>query len=152
MTKHMSITYSFNVTSPKPAEEVFDYLADLRNLPEWDPETATTEQTSVGEAARVGATFHVVGVRKLRQDPRMDYELVELERPRRIVARGTTSEVDGVDTYTISPTADGGSEVVYATQIELKGISKLFAPVVGILVNRSGEKTRVGLERTLNPV
>ncbi|MEJ7824014.1 MAG: SRPBCC family protein [Solirubrobacteraceae bacterium] len=147
----MSITYSFSVTSPKRAEEVFDYLADLRNLPEWDPETATTEQTSVGEVARVGATFHVAA-RKFRQDARMDYELVELERPRRIVARGTTSGVDGVDTYTISPTADGGSEVVYATQIELKGMYKLVAPVAGILVNRSGEKTRVGLERTLNPV
>lgn len=147
----MSITYSFTVTSPKPAEEVFDYLADLRNLPSWDPETDAVEMTSEGEAACVGATFRLVKEIKFAADVVMDYEVIELERPHRIVARGTRSGVSGVDTLTVTPTAGGGSEVVYDTDIELKGAVKLVKPVAGVGVNRSGEKTRKGLERSLNP-
>ncbi|MDP2712255.1 MAG: SRPBCC family protein [Solirubrobacteraceae bacterium] len=145
----MSTSYSFTVTSPKPADEVFDYIADLRNLPEWDPETEATEQVSEGDAVRVGATFRV-DVRRFGLTASLNYALVELEHPRRIVARGTSNAVDGVDTFTISPTADGGSEVAYATEIELKGVSKIAKPIAAAITNRSGEKTRAGLEQTLN--
>lgn len=146
----MSISHSFTVTSPKPAEEVFDYLADLRNVPEWDPETRGAEQTSAGDAASVGATFRLRVGRWAALSASMDYELVELERPRRIVARGDSGLGGGVDTLTISPTATGGSEVVYATEVEPKGFGKLMTPIAGTVVNRSGERTRAGLERTLN--
>jgi uncharacterized protein YndB with AHSA1/START domain len=143
----MSISYSFSVETPKPAQDVFEYLADLRNLAEWDPEINATWQTGKGEATSVGATFRVEAARNRNA---MDYELVELEPPRRIVARATSNWVDGIDTLTVSPTADGGTEVVYATEIELKSVLKVLAPLLRGFVDRSGEKTRVGLDRTLN--
>lgn len=147
----MSTEYSFTVATPKPVEEVFDLLADLRNLPTWDPEIDAVEMTSAGEAARVGATFRLTRTRKLAPDVVMDYEIIELERPRRIVARATSSQVSGVDTFTVSPTAVGGAEVHYETDIELKGLNKLATPLVGAAVGSSGNKTREGLERALNP-
>lgn len=146
----MSISYSFTVTTSMPAEEVFDYVADLRNLATWDPETTMVEQTSEGEPTGVGATFRLRIERWLVPDTTLDYEVVEFERPRRVVARATGEGVDGVDTFTVSPTGDGGSAVVYATEIELTGVAKLTKPIAGAAVKRSGEKTRAGLERALN--
>lgn len=142
--------YSFTVTSRKPAEEVFDYLADMRNLADWDPETDVVKQISEGEPTRVGATFRLGIERRLMPDTTLNYEVVEFERPHRIVARATGDGVEGVDTFTVSPTGDGGSEVVYATEIELTGAGKLAKPIAGPAVKRSGEKTRAGLERVLN--
>ena len=68
------------------------------------------------------------------------YEIIELERPRRIVARGTSSQVSGVDTFTVSPTPVGGSEVLYETDIELSGLSKLATPLVGAAVARQARE------------
>lgn len=147
----MSKSYSFTITSPQPAEEVFEYLADLRNVPEWDPETERMELISDGDPVQVGATFRLDVARKLPPKVTMEYELIELERPHRIVARGTSPHGGGVDTYTISETADGGSEIVYTTEIELSGIGKVATPFADFAIGRSGEKTRKGLERTLNP-
>lgn len=107
--------------------------------------------TSAGEAARVGATFRLTLRKKFMPDVKMDYEIIELDRPRRIVARGVSSQVSGVDTLTITPTAVGGAEVRYETVIELSGASKLATPLVGAAVKSSGEKTREGLARALNP-
>lgn len=146
----MAISYDFTVTSPKPAEEVFDYLADLRNLADWDPETDVVEQVSEGEPARVGATFRLGVERRFMPDLKLSYEVVEFQRAHRIAFRATGRGVDGVDTFTVRPTADGGSEVVYATQIELTGAMKLATPIAGAATKRSGEKTRAGLERVLN--
>jgi len=148
----MATECSFTVKAPKPVEEVFDLLlADLRNLPTWDPEIDAVEMTSEGEVARVGATFRLTRERRLAPDVVMDYEIIELERPRRIVARATSSQVSGVDTFTVSPTAAGGAEVLYDTDIEPKGLAKLATPVVGAAVNSSGNGSRDGLERALTP-
>jgi uncharacterized protein YndB with AHSA1/START domain len=147
----MATQYSFTVTTPKPVEEVFDLVADLRRLPSWDPETNAVEQTSDGDAAQVGARFRVTGrKRKLIPETTMDYEIMEFERPHRIVARGTADEGSGVDTFTFRALPEGGSEVVYETAIELKGVGKVVAPLAGVLVRRSGDKTRAGLEQALN--
>lgn len=145
----MSYSYSFTVTTPKPAEEVFDYLADMRNLPEWDPEVAAAWQTGGGEAVRVDAAFRLEVARGYPPRPGIDYQVVELERPSRIVARGVSRVIDGVDTYTIAPEG-GGSKVTYASEIDIKGLAKVLSPWVRRTINRSGEKTRQGLERTLN--
>lgn len=144
----ISIDHSFTVTSPKPPEHVFDYLADLSNLADWDPETKATEQMSDGDPVRVGATFTLRLAEKLGAAA-MEYEILELERPRRIVIRGSSETGGGVDTYTISPTADGGSEVVYETEIELTGLGKLTMPLASVAVKRSAKKTQAGLERAI---
>lgn len=145
----MSIEYSFTVTSPRSAEDVYDYLADLNNLPEWDPETKEAKQTSEGEAQRVGARFRLRAGRWLGTGG-MGYEVVELERPHRIVARGDSALGGGTDTFTIRSSDDGGSEVVYTTQVKVKGLGRIATPVARTMVNRSGERTRRGLAEALN--
>ena len=49
---------SKTVFIPRPAEEVFTYLADFSNTAEWDPGVDRVEQVS-GDGAGPGASFDV---------------------------------------------------------------------------------------------
>ena len=50
--------YVVHVRTPMPAAEAFEYMADLRNSPEWDPGVDRVEQVT-GNGAGPGAAFDV---------------------------------------------------------------------------------------------
>jgi hypothetical protein len=52
-------TFQNTVTIARPADKVFAFLADLRNIPKWNYAVERTVQTSPGPAG-VGATYRQV--------------------------------------------------------------------------------------------
>jgi hypothetical protein len=56
-------------------EEVFDFLVDLRNAPQWEPNCPEVEKTSAGPVGK-GTTF-----RAKKGMARLESEIVEFERP-----------------------------------------------------------------------
>jgi uncharacterized protein YndB with AHSA1/START domain len=111
-----------SVTIDKPREEVFDYLADIANHPEFSDhylkDWRLTRVESVGQGA--GARF--------RRDKRFDrfgwedMTFIEVARPYRIVAAGRGGKFNRNKTYTtwtLSPSG-GGTRVEYTTEIEPK--------------------------------
>jgi uncharacterized protein YndB with AHSA1/START domain len=110
------------ITIGRPREEVFDYLADIANHPEFTDhflkDWHLTRIDSVGRGA--GARF--------RYDKRLDrfgwadMTFIEVERPFRIVAAGRGGKFNRNKTYTtwtLSPSG-GGTRVEYTTEIEPK--------------------------------
>jgi uncharacterized protein YndB with AHSA1/START domain len=110
------------ITIGRPREEVFDYLADIANHPEFSDhflkDWHLTRIDSVGRGA--GARF--------RYDKRLDrfgwadMTFIEVERPFRIVAAGRGGKFNRNKTYTtwtLSPSG-GGTRVEYTTEIEPK--------------------------------
>lgn len=141
--------YNATVSSTRPADEVFAYLADFRSVAEWDPSIAEATHTNDGEPIQVGAQFHVV-TSMLGRDTPMEYETVALERPNRIQLRGENSSAVSTDTITI--TASGtGCEVTYDAEIELKGVRKVAEPAMRVALGRLGDKAKSGLAAKLNP-
>ena len=137
-------SYSATVPSPRPADEVFAYLADFRTVAEWDP--SITESTRLDDAPGigVGARYEVVTEMAGRQVP-MEYRTVELERPARIVLRGENDSAVSIDTISIAPRPDGGCDVTYEADIELKGARKVGEPVMQVALRRLGTKAEEGL-------
>ena len=43
-------TYTDMISSPRPPEEVFDYMATFSNVAEWDPTAAEASQTASAAA------------------------------------------------------------------------------------------------------
>jgi uncharacterized protein YndB with AHSA1/START domain len=108
------------ITIGRPREEVFDYLADIANHPEFCDhylkDWHLTRVDSVGRGA--GARF--------RRDKRFDrfgwedMTFIAVERPRRIVAAGRGGKFNRNLTYTtwtLSSTS-GGTEVEHTTESE----------------------------------
>jgi uncharacterized membrane protein len=79
-------TYVENVIRiERPREEVFAFLADLENLPSWDPAIETTRKTSPSSVG-VGTTY-----RQIRSAPERTEETLEVttfDPPRRLIVDG----------------------------------------------------------------
>ena len=111
-----------HVLIDRPREEVFDYLADIANHPEFSDhylkDWRLTRVESVGQGA--GARF--------RRDKRLDrfgwedMTFIDVQRPFRIVAAGRGGKFNRNKTYTtwtLSPSG-GGTKVEHTTEIEPK--------------------------------
>ena len=144
-------SYSATVSSQQPADQVFAYLADFRSIEEWDPSVTSSVHVNGDDPITLGAIFTVTTGRMLSKVV-LDYETVELTRPRRIVLRGENGSMVSIDTITIADREDSGSDVTYGAQIELKGVRRIVEPAMQLGLKRLGDKARQGLEEKLNSV
>ena len=69
------IQHAFQTTVARSPEAVFDFLVDLRNAPQWEPNCQQVENTSDGPLGN-GTTF-----RAKKGMGRLDSEIIEFERP-----------------------------------------------------------------------
>ena len=76
-------TYRTEIDSPRSPGEVFEYLATFSNARDWDPSVAEAEPLSAGRA-EVGSVYRL-GVRTAGRVVPLDYEVVALDRPHRVV-------------------------------------------------------------------
>lgn len=128
-------------TSLSP-EEAFDYMTDLRNFAEWDPGVTSSEKVGAGDVEK-GSAFDVVA-----SGTNLTYVLVEYDRPKKAIAEANTARLRSYDIIEIEAT-DGGSVVTYDATLELKGIFKLFSPVLALMFDRIGAKADEGLQAAL---
>jgi uncharacterized protein YndB with AHSA1/START domain len=77
------IEHEFRTTVAQSPEEVFDFLVDLRNAPQWEPNCQEVVKTSDGSIGK-GTTFRVK-----KGMGRLESEIVEFERPARFASRDT---------------------------------------------------------------
>ena len=112
---------SVSIVVSAPPEQVFDYLADIANHPEFTDHFLVdwhlTRIDSVGQGA--GARFRIKapGNRFSWQD----VTLAELERPHRIVEVGRTGKNNRIRTlgvYELAPAAAGATRVRYTLQTQ----------------------------------
>ena len=139
--------YTGTVTSPRPIEEVFDYLADFSRVTDWDPSSVKSlalDRTEPRKGSRYAVTSRFLG----REVP-LTYETVELERPDRVVLRGESDSVVSVDEISFRKLADGGTEVTYYADLRLKGARKLVDPVFGFFFRRLCERARARMHEVL---
>jgi len=106
------VTASTNVA--RPQEEVFEYLRDMANLPEFTDHFLTgwhlTREDPVGVGA--GARFHIEA--PLNRFSWCDLTYVEVEHPWRIVARGRGGKMNRIRalvTFTLTQPSRGITKV-----------------------------------------
>ena len=108
-----------SVVIARPREEVFDYLVDIANHPEFSDHFMQhfrlTRVDSVGKGA--GARFHLDA--PLARFSWGDMTFVEVERPYRIVAVGRGGKFNRIATttiWTLDPAAGRGTRVEVMTE------------------------------------
>lgn len=115
------------VTTDKPVEKVFAYLADFTTTTQWDPGTVRTTRTS-GEGG-AGTVYHNVS-RFAGRETELDYTVVEREENVRIALEGRNRTVTAHDLMTFTSTPTGGTEVRYIADFDFG----LLTPLVGLLM------------------
>ena len=126
-------------------ERAFELAADFGRLAEWDPSVVSSEWRDDGMA--VGAVCDVEA-RFLGNRPRIEYELVELDPPRRAVYRATASAMTSVDSVVVDPS--GGTSVTFSASIRFSGLLRLVSPLLGLILRRQSQESAEALRRALS--
>jgi uncharacterized membrane protein len=117
----------------RPVEEVFDYVADQRNEPIYNPQMLQSEKITDGPIG-VGTRFRAVA-KSGRRAVEMLIEVTEFQRPGRLGSRTTMSSV-GVDGgLTFEPVA-GATRMSWSWKVSPRGPLRLLGPLVARLGRR----------------
>jgi uncharacterized protein YndB with AHSA1/START domain len=112
----------------RPVEEVFDFVADQRNEPTYNPDMLVSEKLT-GAPIGVGSRFRaVVGSGRRQVEMRIDY--TAFDRPNLIASttRMSAADFSGTLTFTATPV---GTLLRWSWQVRPKGVMRLMAPVFG---------------------
>ena len=139
--------YTGTIHTPKPADEVYDFMADFTTVERWDPTVSEAKRIGnqePGKGARYSVTFEFAG-----RENTFEYETIEAERPNRLLLRADSGTVTSLDEITVREVR-GGTELVYDAKLEPKGLAKVAGPLLGLLFKRLGDNAAKGLARELN--
>jgi Polyketide cyclase / dehydrase and lipid transport len=124
------IEHDFETTVARSPEEVFDFLADLRNAPQWEPNCRRVEKTSDGPVGK-GTTF-----RAKKGAARLQSEIVEFERPMHFASRDTgRGMVCGVDFR--CDAENGGTHVTGKLWMQPHGPMRALVPLMRLRMKRA---------------
>lgn len=130
----------------RPIEEVFDFVADESNEPQYNPKMTHAEKVSPGPIG-VGTTFRSV-MTGIGRDAEMTIEFTEFDRPRRIAETTHMSNMEINGVLLFEPTRDG-TRMKWIWNLEPRRLYRLLGP----LVRRIGERQELAiwtsLKRTL---
>ncbi len=130
----------------RPVDEVFDFVADERNEPRYNPQMRRAEQTSAGPIG-VGSTFCAESTSRGRP-VEMTITYTDYERPRRLTSATHLSTMDIQGTLTFDPVPEG-TQMRWSWELEARGILKLMTPVVILIGRRQEQSIWTGLKRYL---
>ncbi len=135
------------LSSTKPPQEVFDYLADFANTAQWDPGITAARRLDdgpigVGNRFEIDASFFGRTITML-------YQTTLFEPPERFVVRGESSSIVSVDAITVEPQGSG-SLITYDAELTLRGALEAFDPALALGFNKVANKALLGLSAALS--
>jgi uncharacterized protein YndB with AHSA1/START domain len=130
----------------RPVEEVFDFVADERNEPRYNPRMLRAEKLSPGPVG-LGSRFRA----EMRTRPRpmeMTTEFTGYERPRRLASTTRMSRMDIRGTLSFDP-VPGGTRMRWSWELEPHGLLKLMTPLASPIGARGERAIWTSLKRLL---
>jgi len=121
----------------RPVEVVFDYVADQRNEPQYNPRMVRAEKVTEGPVGKGTRFSSAIMSRGHPAD--MVIELTGYERPVRLAQETTMAQAGMSGTLTFEPLGTG-TRMRWSWQVRPKGAVKLLAPVIA-LMGRHQERT-----------
>ncbi len=130
----------------RPAEEVFDFVADERNEPRYNPHMRRAEQISDGPIG-LGTRFRAEIV-SMGRPVQMVIEFTGYDRPRRLASSTHMSSMDTDGGLTFDPVPEG-TRMRWSWDVEPRGIFKLMRPLVAWMGRRQEQRIWTSLKHLL---
>lgn len=130
----------------RPPEEVFDFVADERNEPQFNPRMTRAEKTTpgpIGPGTRFSAEMVNMG-----RPVAMTIEYTGYDRPRWLSSSTHTAAMEIWGTLRFDP-APGGTRMRWRWELRPRGLVKLLGPLVGRMGRRQEQTIWAGLKRRL---
>ena len=122
----------------RPVEEVFDFVADERNEPHFNPRMLKSEKLSPGPIG-LGTRFRAEMRMRGRGRPVvMTVEFTAFERPRRLASSTHMATMDIQGTLTFDPVPEG-TRMRWEWNLKPRGLVKLLSSVVALMGRRQEE-------------
>jgi uncharacterized protein YndB with AHSA1/START domain len=132
----------------RPIDQVFSFVSNLENRPQWCAGTLETKQTSKGTIG-VGTSFHEVFELFLGRKGEADYKITEYEANKRLAFVSTSGPIQAKETLTFEA-ADGKTRITQTTDANFnrfKIIEPLFKGMGQRMVVANLSRLREQLER-----
>jgi carbon monoxide dehydrogenase subunit G len=141
--------YVVTVSTPRNPEAAFAFMADLRNLAEWDPGVKRVTQVN-GSGGGPNASFDVV-VKSGRGDMTLRYVTTQYDEPSAVVIEARSRMLTSIDRVTVARSATG-CQVTYDAELKLNGVLRIADFVLKPLFKRIGDRAATGLTTALGGV
>jgi uncharacterized membrane protein len=143
-----TITIKQSVVIHLPAEEVFAYLSEVENLPDWSGPMIAIRKISPG-ALQVGARMRST-LQLLGRWMDITFEIVEYEPDRYLTIKSLSGTTPCLFCYQFGSLADGGTSVCLEAVIELsEGILGLSEAALSNVARRQIEHDLLTLKDVL---
>ena len=125
------IELKFQLTINRPLDEVFEYVSDMENLPQWGGGVIGAKRVTNGPIG-VGTVFRLTAKPPVGPVAYSDYEYTEYERNRKYTAVGEVGPIPFTETWVFDSIPTGVSIHI---QMWLKpgGFLKLLQPFLGLM-------------------
>jgi hypothetical protein len=130
----------------RPPEEVFDFVADERNEPRFNPHMHRAEKISEGPIG-VGTRFHAE-MTSMGRTVLMVVEFTGFDRPSRLASSTHMAWMDTHGALTFEP-VPGGTRMRWSWQLDSRGVLRLMSPIVASMGRRQEQRVWIGLKRLL---
>ena len=142
----MSRRVEGEIVISRPVDEVFDFVADERNEPRYNPRMLHAELTSPGPVG-LGTRFRAE-MRSMGRTLRMTIECTGYERPRRLASRTRLSNMDIEGNLSFEPVA-GGTRMRWLWELKPRGALRLMSPLIARMGRRQEQTIWTNLKRVL---
>src|SRR5438093_7347668 len=137
---------SDSITIDRPVDEVWAYVTDVTNDPEWHTDILEATKTSEGPIG-TGTVW------RARFKPAMgisegDMRVVTFEPDRRQVMKGDIGPMHPTLTYLLDPSG-GGTTFTRQVQISVSGWMMIMSPIMGMIVPQQNKVLLANLKRVL---
>jgi uncharacterized membrane protein len=130
----------------RPVDEVFDFVADARNEPRYNPRMLRAEKLSPGPID-LGTRFRDE-IRSMGRPAEITIEIIGYERPRRLTDSIHLSTMDIRGGLTFDP-VPAGTRMRWAWELLPRGVFKLLTPMVARIGRRQEQRIWAGLKRVM---
>jgi hypothetical protein len=130
----------------RPVEEVFDFVADQRNEPHYNPRMVRAAKVTGGPVGK-GTVFRSAA-KSMGRTAEMSIELTEFDRPVRLASHTIMRQADMVGTLTFEP-APPGTRMRWSWRVQPKGAVRLLAPLITWVGRRQEQAIWTSMKRFL---
>lgn len=130
----------------RPVDEVFDFVADQRNEPSYNPRMTSSEKLTDGPIG-AGTRFRAVMQMRGRSLP-MEIEFTDLDRPHRLASRTTGAGSQVVGQLTFQPVGRG-TRMTWDWDVRFGGPMRWLSPIVAWIGRRQEREIWTGLKHLL---
>jgi uncharacterized protein YndB with AHSA1/START domain len=130
----------------RPIEDVFDFVADERNEPRYNPRMVRAVQVSTGPIG-MGTRFEAE-TRSRGRSVALTIEYTAYERPRRLTSKTHLANMEIEGTLTFDP-IPAGTRMQWSWNIQPRGAFRLITPLLARIGERQEKTIWTGLKQLL---